>query len=69
MVAPRTQHAGKTAAEKHRERLERVRAKERANKASCTMRRLRGKQLPGAEWQDLAEGVRNVLSVWVLWLE
>ena len=52
MVAPRAQHVGKTAAQKLRERLERVRAKERANKASCTMRRLRGKQLPGAEWQQ-----------------
>ena len=46
-----TQHVGKSAAEKHRERLQRVRAKEMANMNAGVPRRLRGKQRPGTALQ------------------
>lgn len=46
-----TQHVGKSAAEKHRERLERVQAKETASKSDDVARRLRGKQRPGTAQQ------------------
>ena len=45
------QHVGKSAAEKHRERLERVRAKEKACNTGYVARRLRGKQRPGTAQQ------------------
>ena len=41
-------HVGKSAAEKRREMIERVRAKEESSKARVVARRLRGKQRPAA---------------------
>ena len=55
---------GKTAAGKHRERLDRVRAKEVANKASVITRRLRGKQRPGTSGQEPGGGCPNWHGMW-----
>ena len=40
---------GKSSSDKMKERVERIRALERSRKATC--KRLRGKQVPGNEWQ------------------
>ena len=50
VVSARPYHAdGKSSSDKMKERLERIRALERSRKV--TLRRLRGKQRPGIEWQ------------------
>ena len=59
-----SQYVGKTATEKHRERLERIRAKEVANKASDVPRRLRGKQRPKEKGQEPCNGCPTWHGMW-----
>ena len=59
-----SQYVGKTAADKHRERLERIRAKEVASKTISVSRRLRGKQRPGAMRQGQAGECMTWHGMW-----
>ena len=62
VVSARPYHAdGKSSSEKRKERLERIRALERSRKV--TLRRLRGKQVPGCEWLQLEVPVRAEMAI------
>ena len=58
------QYLGRSAADKQRERLERVRVKEAANKRKDIPRRLTGKQPPRMHVQEPNEGCRTWHGMW-----